>query len=208
MKVAAVSDLHGFYPEIPKCDVLLVAGDILGPSDIFMQMKMLNGPFLKWIERIPAKDIILVAGNHDLIFEQRKELLPLWPENVHYLQDKEITIDGKNIYGSPWQRRFCDWAFNLDEWQLEEVWNNIPTSTDILVTHSPPFGVGDFNKAGVNLGSPSLTKRVEEISPMLHVYGHIHEGRGVYNIGDTIAANVTLVDDAYKPVYKVMEFNL
>jgi hypothetical protein len=31
--------------------------------------------------------------------------------SVIYLQDEAVTIEGLRFYGSPWQPRFFDWAF-------------------------------------------------------------------------------------------------
>lgn len=50
----------------------------------------------------------------------------------------------------------------------------IPRGTDILVTHTPPAHHMDLD-----LGCPSLLKEIWRTKPKLHVFGHIHCGRGV-----------------------------
>ena len=65
--------------------------------------------------------------------------------NAIYLEDQAITIRDIKFYGSPWQPRYSDSAFNLDRGSedLRQVWERIPSDTDFLITHSPPLGVGD-----------------------------------------------------------------
>lgn len=194
-KIVAISDLHGNLPEIPACDILLIAGDMcpvsrrFDKSIITLQKEWLDGPFRKWIENIDA-EIFACAGNHDFIFEKRLEEVPKFSWN--YLQDQLVEYEGLKIYGTPWQKRFHDWAFNLDEIELEKKWEQIPEGVDVVITHSPPKFFGDVGSSGEHLGSPSLLKRLVEIKPKLSVFGHIHEGRGVYSHNDITLANVAV----------------
>ena len=120
--------------------------------------------------------------------------------NWTYLQDNRITWKGFNFWGSPWQPRFWDWAFNADEPFLKHKWSLIPDDTDILILHGPPHGYGDFSPYGEeHTGSPSLTKRIVEINPKLVVAGHIHSAYGIYRLGDTIIVNASHVDEQYVP---------
>jgi Icc-related predicted phosphoesterase len=202
VKIVAVSDLHGYYPEIPECDILLIAGDILGPSDPFIQSAICSGPLMIWLKKVPVKNIVMVAGNHDIIFEQYPSLLPKWPDNLYYLQDSGVELFGLKIYGSPWQIRFYDWAFNEDEENLVHIWAKIPNNTDVLVTHSPPYGYGDSDIKGRMLGSPSLTHRILDIQPKIACWGHIHDGYSnkPYMIKNTMGFNVSLCTNSYKPM--------
>ncbi len=88
----------------------------------------------------------------------------------------------------------------------------IPDGTDILITHGPPHGFGDAaprdRNSFENVGSPSLLKRIKEVKPKLVVFGHIHEGRGQWHLGDTTLANVTLLDGRYRAVHDPVEFTL
>ncbi len=209
--VVAVSDLHGHLPNIPPCDILLVAGDIAPSSHIALQEKWLKTAFRDWLERVPAKEIVGIAGNHDFIFEQKPDLVPKlkWK----YLQDSQIELFGLKIWGTPWQPRFYDWAFNADEPDLKNKFNLIPTGTDILVSHGPPFGIGDYvpGRNGGDLehvGSPSLLDRVLKVKPKLHVFGHIHEGRGEYERDGVKFVNATVVDRRYKLSYLPMIFEM
>lgn len=206
MLITATADLHGHLPEIPDCDLLLIAGDLCGPSDIAKQAAWLESRFAAWLNEIPAKEVVAIAGNHDWIFEQAPGLVPKlrW----HYLQDSEVELCGLRIYGTPWQPRFFDWAFNLDEPELDERFTRIPTGTDVLLTHGPARGSGDMTIDLNSAGSPSLLKHVQRVRPRLHVFGHIHEGYGEYDIGGTLSANVSHVDVSYRPANRPMSWEI
>ena len=98
--------------------------------------------------------------------------------NCIYLQDSGTRLYGIKIYGTPWQPKFCDWAFNLKRGQeLMQKWDMIPDDTDILITHTPPVGYGDLCASGVRAGCVDLLTSVQKrIRPKYHIYGHIHEG--------------------------------
>ena len=44
--------------------------------------------------------------------------------------------------------------------EIREKWKKIPNDTDILMTHSPPYGFGDGISNGDHVGSKDLTKVV------------------------------------------------
>lgn len=210
MKIIAMSDLHGYLPaEVPACDLLLLAGDLCPVENhtLLFQRAWLDFEFRQWLERLPARKIIGVAGNHDLIFEHAPELVPTnlpWT----YLQDSGTVCEDIKIWGTPWQPWFFDWAFNGSPEQLHRIWAMIPDDTNILVVHGPPFGFGDAvpERIGVRrTGCPHLLERIQAIQPRLAVFGHIHEGRGQWQIGGTTLANVTMVNAAYMPIYPPWE---
>jgi Icc-related predicted phosphoesterase len=198
MKICCISDIHGYLPEVPECDLLLLGGDYAPNTST--ELYWLGKVFAPWIAKLSDRmKVIGVAGNHDFAFERMKDSLPAiqWT----YLQDSGIEWKGLNIWGSPWQPRFYDWAFNADEDKLEIIWNQIPNNTDILLLHGPPRGYGDYSPySKTNVGSPSLTKRILEIKPKLVVAGHIHPSYGRYTIGEgTIFVNASYVNDKYQP---------
>src|SRR5690606_11518487 len=137
---------------------------------------------------LPHKRKIFVAGNHDWLFEKDDDRARgLLDPGISYLQDSSTEIDGLKIYGSPWQPRFFDWAFNLNRGrEMAEKWAMIPDEIDILITHGRPHGILDLVPRqgwNENTGCEELRKRVEQLSHLgrlkLHVFGHIHCGYGV-----------------------------
>ena len=197
LKIVASSDLHGYLPEIPDCDLLFLGGDICPDGNELKQALWLDTVFRRWLRNVPARSIVGVAGNHDFVFQNRPDLTPALP--WHYLQDSGIELFGLHIWGTPWQPVFFDWAFNLEEEQLEQKWQLIPSNTDILLLHGPPRGYGDRNSHDEHTGSPSLTRRILEVQPRLAICGHIHEARGEYYIGHSLVANVSQLDLQYQP---------
>ncbi len=215
MRIVAIADQHGFLPDIPACDMLLIAGDVCPVSDHTLpsQLDFLNGPFRRWLDAVPAKHVAATWGNHDFIGQESPDLVPKLRWNL--LVDRAMTIEGYRIYATPWQPVFMDWAFNLTEPQLERKWSLIDTTTEILVCHGPPHGYGDNaprgNRPDELVGSPSLLARIERIRPRLVVCGHIHNGRGRWELPGhppVTLANVTVLDERYNVVHAPMVFDL
>ena len=199
MRIVALADLHGHLPVVPPCDLLIVAGDLCAADDhdVTEQERWLGATFAPWLAATPARHRVGLAGNHDLVAERRPDLLAALP--WAYLCDSGVTVDGVDIWGSPWQTPWDDLAFNLDEPALGARWDEIPPGTSILVTHAPPHRFGD-RVGALEIGSSSLRRRVTEVAPALHVFGHAHEGHGVYHLGASLLVNVAVTDATYRPV--------
>jgi len=212
MKIVCISDTHSLEPikRFPKGDILIIAGDICNTGSLVDVIK-----FNSFLNSLNYKYKILVAGNHDVIFEKNKLLALNFLNNIVYLQDSEYILNNLKIYGSPWQPEFCNWAFNLPRGEkLKEKWDMIPIDTDILITHGPPYGILDKIKENSdNLGCRELLKAVEKIKPKLHVFGHIHGGYGIQekiwkNGNKTIFVNASICNEKYKPINKPIEVEL
>jgi Icc-related predicted phosphoesterase len=210
LRVAAISDLHGFLPDVPACDVLLVGGDVCPVQDhaINYQRSWLEGPFSEWLRGLDTARVVGIAGNHDFVAQAEPELMRELPWT--YLCDETADVDGLRIHGSPWTPTFMEWAFMRDEAELEGAWALIPTDADILMTHCPPFGHGDLAVHGLRCGSHTLAARLRELGRLrLHVFGHIHEAWGSRETrGTTTSVNVSYVDFEYRPVQPATVFEL
>jgi Icc-related predicted phosphoesterase len=235
-KIVCLSDTHGRLPyDLPPSDITLLAGDLVPGGDALrlwghahgirgsnpnvLEAVWLDIPFRAWLNWIPTKKVIAVAGNHDRVFEQAPELVPKLP--WCYLQDNFIIFEGLKIYASPHQLNFCNWSFNLSEEELARKWRMIPDDTNILLLHGPPYGYGDLAPrtvtdaneqtwpGGEHIGSLSLLERIHELKQLrLCVYGHCHSGRGDWKLGEATLANVTLLDEQYKMVHKPYVFEI
>ena len=197
MKICAIADLHTLidnFDFIPKGSVLVVAGDFSNTGAL-VDAKSFN----QMIATIKNKYKIIVAGNHDIAMESNMGMAKDLLSNAIYLMDEAIIIDGVKFYGTPWQLPFNDWAFNKPEKELKEIFSMIPSDTNVLISHSPPYGILDM-AYGKHLGSKSLRDRVEKIKPKYHIFGHIHEGYGRHideQRGITYV-NASLLDGNYR----------
>ena len=208
--IACVSDLHEHLVDIPACDLLLIAGDVsfAFKGDLAAKHAFLAGEFKHWLDQVPAREVVLVAGNHDQSIEASGLPAGL---RCHYLQDAEVELFGLRIWGTPWQPWFHDWAFNAPrhdgEAFLASKFEPIPAETDIVVAHGPPRGYGD-DTGHARVGSTAMTATLERVQPRVMVCGHIHGGYGRYRHGETEIINASLVDDEYRPVNAVVTLEL
>lgn len=212
MRIVCLSDTHGHQQSlrIPEGDLLIHAGDFCNTG-----IERDVHKFAKWIDHLPHRRKIVVAGNHDWFFQQQPELARVYLEpDVIYLQDSGCEIEGLKIWGSPWQPWFMDWAFNLPRKgeALRAKWDQIPIDTDILITHAPPHGILDEirhlpsawdleTSSSGPLGCEELAIRLYSVKPKLHVFGHIHDSYGHQVQEGTLHINASICDEDYRPLH-------
>jgi Icc-related predicted phosphoesterase len=206
MRIVCISDTHNCNDQItvPEGDVLIHSGDatIKGTDQEVTD-------FLRWFSHLPHKKKIFIAGNHDWLFQKEARFARtlVADSKIIYLQDSSTTVGGLVIYGSPWQPRFYDWAFNLNRGQeLADKWAMIPDDTDILITHGPPHGILDEVETqfgGSHEGCEDLRRRVGGLGSngrlKLHLFGHIHCGYGVHDEFGVKFVNASICDEEYQP---------
>jgi len=208
MKLVAISDTHGLHQQLtlPKGDMLLHSGDV-------SNIGTLNGvvDFLNWFSKQDFTYKIFIAGNHDFYFEKvsLSDLAEIIPDNVIYLNDSGVTIEGINIWGSPITPRFGNWAFNRDRGaDINLHWQQIPQNTDILLTHGPPHGILDKTYANLEVGCEMLIKKINEIQPKYSIFGHIHEAAGQVQKNNIHFINASVVNLRYQVVNLPVVFEI
>lgn len=204
MRIVCISDTHGggcalssSVIQVPHGDVLVHAGDLTGRGRLDQVQRE-----MQWLASLPHRHKIFVAGNHDFFFEKTPEMIPaVVPPGITYLQDAGVVIDGISFWGSPWQPEFCGWAFNLPRGEeLAKKWAMIPENIDVLITHGPPRKKLDYVLGGSHVGCSDLARRVAVVRPLLHVFGHVHEGHGTLVEDGITYVNAAICDrENYDP---------
>lgn len=198
MRVVCISDTHGDHHrlQVPGGDVLVHAGDwsLTGsPADAHA--------FGAWLGMQPHKHKVIIAGNHDESLhnpiDRDEALSQLW--GVHYLEDDSVELDGTTFFGSPWTRRFGDWAFMKPQSEMAAVWAAVPDEADVLITHSPPFGIFDRMADGLPIGCPDMAPMLDRVQPRLHVFGHCHYMGGSVSRprNGTVFVNAAMLHENY-----------
>lgn len=230
-KFCAISDTHGLLPEIEPCDVLLIAGDI-SPLNIQFNIPAMKSwlltNFIHWINDLPVDKVVLVAGNHDRIFESMSEgffmelrmkssnkIIYLKNETYHHFTDEGDII---SIFGTSYCHIFGNWSFMRDDQYMEEKFKEIPENIDIIISHDPPYGIGNHDVSlwkprGGNivdhLGNYPLKQRLEQINFKWLVCGHIHTGdHDPSEFMNGKVVNVSMLDESYNVAFDPFYFEL
>lgn len=209
MKIWHISDTHTYHGllQVPSnIEMVIFSGDCSNPMNVFMSQEQVLG-FMEWFAALPIKYKIFVAGNHDAAIEAKLiTKKDFESKGIYYLENEFINIEGINIFGSPITPTFGMWSFMRARDKTNRVWQKIPDTIDIIVTHGPPKGILDlsYNREHVLefCGDSALRKRVLAIKPMYHLFGHIHNNAEIINSGimqinpyRTIFSNGSVVTD-------------
>lgn len=226
-----LSDTHDRHEQF-KCeggDILLHAGDITGrggPTEIMDFLEWYAEQKYEHKIMIPGNHDFGLERDFEF-WKEKAAALGITMLNDSGIIIKSMTDPDLNmkIWGSPVQPWFHNWAYNRHRTQeaatehypwIKPHWDLIPVDTEILVTHGPPHGIldqvnnrlrNDYDpkkdgSSGLRVGCEELLKKINETNVKLHVFGHIHEGRGFHYEGDRTFVNASSLDRSYYPADK------
>ncbi|MDP2699760.1 metallophosphoesterase [Thalassospira sp.] len=190
MRILAFSDLHRnqeiarqIVRESCAADILVGAGDFamrgIGLRDTLDILASADAPLLA------------VSGNHDS-FDELQAICGAVP-NFTLLDGAGVNIKGHEFYGIsreiPFQKDAL-WSESYSEEQASNLLAGCPTGA-VLISHSPPYGVVDFQADGRHEGSEALLRTVRDKKPRVHLCGHIHHCIGMHEyVGQTKVMNL------------------
>ena len=195
LRICAISDTHQLHhavtESIPVCDILIHTGDIfyLGRRRTHEKSLEILLEFNNWLESLPAKHIIVIAGNHDCILEgmDSKEINEkIFPsERIHYLCCEYVDLEGYRFIGIPTsQGESKNKAFQNE---------SFVALADQFVQEIGTMGNDDGDNAqsqhsnsssNNNLRRILLTHSVQDpkilefLGPEIHFWGHCHFAYG------------------------------
>lgn len=186
MRILHLSDTHNCHNKLhylPAADIIVHSGDFTMNGS---QQEAID--FMNWFCDLPYAHKIFICGNHDdCLYGANIEGLDA---NVHYLCNSAVEIDGVKFYGVPMFMGDC-----ITNRQIRN-YERIPSDTDVLITHSPAYGILDFDD-GINYGSEELLTRLSALQLKAHLFGHIHAQYGLKSLDDTIYSNGAIMNYNY-----------
>ena len=186
MKILHLSDTHGCHRrlrDLPEADVVVHSGDFTMTGS---EAEAID--FMNWFCDLPYHHKIFICGNHDdCLYGANIDGLDA---NVHYLCNSGIDIDGIKFYGVPMYMGDC-----VTDRQSRN-YARIPDDTDVLITHSPAYGILDFDD-GINYGSEELLDRLSTLNLKAHLFGHIHAQHCLTEQNGVIYSNGAIMNADY-----------
>lgn len=203
MKLCCISDTHCQLSTVREkilnvdADLLAFCGDMTysgSLQEVIKEMRILGELSYRF-----KQGVIVIPGNHDRLSESEPSLFAsIAQENgLIYMHEKSVTIGGLHFYGSGWTPEFCNWAWGYPRELGQQIWENIPDDTEVLLTHGPYKGILDNG----GLGCYDLRQRVGHLPKLrLHVFGHMHSSYGEVVQAGVRFVNASICNERYEPV--------
>jgi len=191
LSLVLLSDTHELHRKIdvPYGEILIHAGDFT----LFSRSLRAIEDFNTWLGELPHPHKVVVPGNHEFFLEgdlSRRSLL----SNATVLIKEAIEIGGLHIWGSPVTPLFGA-AFGMSSAEdRRKMYAGIPESTDLVVSHGPPYGILDAApESGFHSGCRELFDAIMRVKPKLVACGHVHGAYGIFQTDDTTFVNAALL---------------
>lgn len=196
MRLLLISDLHGKIENLEKLRAEFESSDAVVFAGDFTEFEKYDAslPAVKKLREM-HEDIFCVLGNCD-----KPELLEALEKQDMCCERGIVYFEGLAFAGSGGGSKFTGTTPNerAEEYLLSDFdvvknaaldaqgqWGNL-----ILISHNPPKGIlCDECAPNVHVGSALLYDFVMETKPLALVCGHIHEGRAIDKIGETVVVN-------------------
>jgi len=205
MRILAIADIHNdvenmlqFLDRAKKTDfdIIVCPGDFTDVAPRGFSQKEIGTLLIEELKST-GKPIIAVPGNWDI-------------DLVEYFEKDDISVHGKGkivndvgFYGFGGARTPFGTAYEPTE---DEIERGIEKSYEdvkgadyrVLVVHNPPKNTKlDMITSGAHVGSETVRRFIEKHQPSAVVCGHIHEAKGVDEIGKSKIVNPGRFPEGY-----------
>ncbi|MBQ3089059.1 MAG: metallophosphoesterase [Oscillospiraceae bacterium] len=172
MKILTIADQEEkilwdyFRPgQLDDVDLILSAGD-------------LDPRYLSFLVTMAKCPLLYVHGNHDGHYDYTP------PEGCFCIEDEIFLWKGIRILGlggsirynpgpHQYSQREMDFRCKKLYWKLKKH-----KGFDILLTHSPAFGLGDDPSSASHIGFQAFNRLLDQYQPAYMVHGHVHLNYG------------------------------
>ena len=167
MKLLCIADeeckaLWDYYTpdKIEGVDLIIACGD-------------LNRQYLEYLTTMVPVPVLYVHGNHDENYDHHP------PEGAICLDDNLFVYHGLRIVGLGGSCRYRTGAWQFTEAEMKRRISHLRSKiqhaggVDILVTHAPLHGYGDFSDLP-HRGFTVFNEILDTYHPALMLHGHIH----------------------------------
>jgi len=207
MRLLSITDLHDKRTALERIlvqagpvDAVLLGGDITNfgtPNDA---------------ERIvrQAEDhrarVFAVAGNCDSAAVEER-LVGLGVS----LFERGVVVDGVGFQGlsgmPPWHAHMYQFTEDALARALNAGFTQLNgAKPHVVLSHPPPRAERvDYTLRGHHVGSTALREFVDRVQPALVICGHIHEGRGIEELGRTMVVNCGAAADGHYALVEIGE---
>ncbi|KAI1267150.1 ser/Thr protein phosphatase family protein [Xylariaceae sp. FL1019] len=202
-----ISDTHGCVFDVKgaqKADVVIHCGDLTDGSDLsehrrtLKLLREIDSPlklviagnhdftldtpaFRKLIEEAPTP---LEPELVDRTYGRQNEARQLYDETpgITFLDEgtHKFTLANNTtltVYASPFTpSKTCAGAYQYAPSTGHDF--SIDDNVDAVITHGPPHGIMDMTDSKERAGCPQLFTAICKARPIMHCFGHIHEGWG------------------------------
>lgn len=167
MKILAVSD-----EECPALWDYYIPGR-LKDYDLIISCGDLKPEYLSFLVTMGRSPVLYVHGNHDGSYEANP------PKGCDCIDGHYVVYHGVRIMGlggcrryHPGPHQYTNWqmSFRIAKMALQLLWHR---GVDIVVTHAPPYGVGD-DEDPAHWGFEALLKLIDRFHPQYLLHGHVH----------------------------------
>ncbi len=186
MKVCHVSDTHGYpIPLSHDGEAVLHTGDLLPNKtrgidiiEVSYQQMWVEQHMRKFKNWIGDRPFLFVPGNHDYY-----DPIPAMVAAGIDARDMRghSTFAGLSFYGYDQVPYFTgEWNREASESMIERSF--CPERADVIMAHSPIYGVLDRNAEGIRCGSWAIRGALQSehaYAPKWYLHGHIHEAAGL-----------------------------
>ena len=133
--------------------------------------------YLEFITSVLNVPLLYVRGNHDTHYDER----PPGGENLHL---RLVEYGGLSFVGLEGSMRYNDSSIQYSELQMLQMvvkmWLRLRyrrsrrgRGVDVLVTHSPPYGIHDLDDLP-HTGFKALLRFMDWFRPRYLLHGHVH----------------------------------